>query len=345
MLGASAVMMLACASTAMQRGSRVEMDPVGGLTFSFLAIGDWGGTSATVPTAPGEVHNGEGMALVAERLGGIVFVLALGDNMYEYGLWGNEYSPRFNATFENVFADPKLQVPWFVIAGNHDYLGNVSAQIAYTQHSKRWTFPAEWYSVIQNLQTTSGENLTLHLIYMDTVLFTGLGSYDEENDIVTAPVGPADPALAVAQKEWVETELRQSTAQYVWVGGHYPVYSHCVHGPTETMELGILPLLKKYNATGFMSGHDHCMGYYQSSNLSFVLSGAGKECCYSPKHLDKLPADVDVKFRMDGEMKYNDSDGGFTSFTVGERNMTVSYYNSNGTLLYTTDPIFPRKTA
>ena len=53
---------------------------------------------------------------------------------------------RFFLTYENVFHDQSLQIPWYVIAGNHDHYGNVSAQIAYTKKSNRWKFPSLFYS-------------------------------------------------------------------------------------------------------------------------------------------------------------------------------------------------------
>eukprot|EP00493_Phyllostaurus_siculus_P017225 UN17488 len=57
------------------------------------------------------------------------FVLALGDNFYGSGIHGDETDPRFRETFEDVYTNKSLQIPFYAIAGNHDHMNNVTAQI------------------------------------------------------------------------------------------------------------------------------------------------------------------------------------------------------------------------
>ena len=63
---------------------------------------------------------------------GAQFTLALGDNFYDEGIPTNASDPRFAATFEQVFTHQQLALPWYVIGGNHDHYGNITAQLAYT---------------------------------------------------------------------------------------------------------------------------------------------------------------------------------------------------------------------
>lgn len=47
------------------------------------------------------------------------------------------------------------------------------------------------------------------------------------------------------------------SADYLLVGGHYPIYSVGLHGPTECLMNRLYPLVQTYNVTAYMAGHDH----------------------------------------------------------------------------------------
>lgn len=69
----------------------------------------------------------------------------VGDNFYFTGVEDVE-DKRFFYTYENVFEDKSLQIPWYVCAGNHDHYGNITGEIGYTDVSNRWKFPSLYHS-------------------------------------------------------------------------------------------------------------------------------------------------------------------------------------------------------
>jgi len=147
------------------------------------------------------------------------FFVGLGDNFYSSGVV-NVDSSRFEDTFESVYNGPNLQKKWYICPGNHDYRGNVSAEIAYSTKSTRWTFPKEYHSH----SFTSTDGVTVDLILIDTIDLTGLHISDEK-PFVKLPL--LERSIATTQWDWLEQQLKTSTAQYLLVGGHYPV-SICV---------------------------------------------------------------------------------------------------------------------
>jgi hypothetical protein len=120
----------------------------------FFAIADWGGEQLPPYTTPGQLAVARTMDNVSSQAGSHpAFVLAAGDNFYMDGLPGVppqralsracrarndnaralaaplpavETATRVRATFQDVYTAPGLQVPWYVVAGNHDWVGNIT---------------------------------------------------------------------------------------------------------------------------------------------------------------------------------------------------------------------------
>ena len=94
---------------------------------------------------------------------------------------------------------------------------------------------------------------------IDTVDFAGVSVYEESDPRFFEPLPHRSreqlTQTAGIQLDWIEQQLKESTATYTIVGGHYPVYSICSHGPTSTLITNLKPLLEQYQAH-YISGHD-----------------------------------------------------------------------------------------
>jgi len=258
----------------------------------------------------------------------------MGDNFYDSGVKSAD-DPRFQETFESVYTDPSLMnMPYYVVLGNHDWGGNTSAQIAYSAKSKRWVMPDLYY---KKTFSFNGGAITIDAVFIDTVSLAG-NSDDLEDEFGELP-GPKDPKLAATQWEFIEGALNSSTANYLVVVGHYPVYSAGEHGPTTVLVNQLKPMLIKYGAHYF-SGHDHDLSHISDgTGVNYIVIGAGDNCCYAETNLSKIPKNS-LKWGM---FAGSGLLGGFGSFVATAKTMTVNFYASNGTTLYSTE-IPPRST-
>ena len=337
------------------------------LPLTFMALGDWGGGPLWFQnyTTPEQRLCADGMGAFAASGAGPAFTLALGDNFYALGLCNNHtLAPynntcpnatdpragtsedvRFELTYESVYNAPALRMlPFYVIAGNHDALGNVSASIAHTEPGGLgWQHPDFYYRVDAATNaggaTAPGETLTVLMI--DTTLCYGIWS------------DPVHDAMCTAQLAWLERELAASTSAYLFVAGHYPVWSACAHGNTDWAITTLLPLLTAYNATGYISGHDHCGELIAPADaasggrdLVFVVSGTGDGCCYAESNILGVPAGGSLKFLMSAG--YNESaPSGFASFAVrprqdGGSSLRVAFRSADASLIYESPEVLPR---
>jgi len=297
-------------------------------------IGDWGGLPIKPYTTLYERSTAEQMGKMAD-LYGPSRIFALGDNFYYHGV-RNEFDPRFNATYESVYTAKSLQIPWDMIAGNHDHEGNITAQIEYSKHSERWNFPSPYYYKEYEIDSAGHK---LGIVYIDTVLLCGDSQHD---DLHTQPKGPRDTAAADEQWEFIEQKLADSKADYLFAAGHYPIFSIAEHGPTKCLIDGLQPLLEKYSANGYFCGHDHNLQHLQytppktNKTLDYYLSGMANFIDSSKAHALFVPKNS-LKFHAAD----TSSKGGFLYAETTAKNMTLTFIDANGKNLYS-NVVLPR---
>jgi acid phosphatase len=223
----------------------------------FVLIGDWGrhGRDHQIDVAN---QMGKTAAAIDSR-----FVVSLGDNFYEDGVTGLD-DPYWRTSFEDIYTADSLQTPWKIILGNHDYRGNVQAQLDYSNLSKRWQLPARYYSVSEPLP----DGGTADFFYLDTSPFIQYyrGS---KTDISGQDSG--------AQAAWLDQALGNSTARWKIVIGHHPIYTAITGAGHDQPDLmaHIDPILRNHDVKIYINGHDHTLQVTKIQGLTYVTNGAG----------------------------------------------------------------------
>lgn len=314
--------------------------------WNFLVMGDWGGQPIFPYTTPEEKKTANGMGSVGSAHSS-KYCLTLGDNFYYDGVKSTE-DHRWKSTFENVFTDPSLQSDDYfrVLLGNHDHNGNTTAQVQYSNISKKWRMDDLYWSFSEKIPV-GDKTVTLDTIMIDTVIWSGSEHYfDDEGNMHSVNgdqlPGPSDPIAADKQKSWLEDKLKNSFADYVIVAGHYPVYSICEHGPTNILVEELIPLLEKYNVSAYLNGHDHCQELVDTSDkggLQFHTIGSAHVNSADVSHKSSVP-DGSLKWHVGTE---DGQTGGFGRITINADGMTVQHYAGNGTVVYTAPTISSRK--
>ena len=227
-------------------------------TLHFLVISDMGGFASAEQKAVAAAMGKEADRIRAS------FVVTGGDNYHETGI-PSENDPRWRTEFEEIYAAPSLQVPWYPTLGNHDYRGSVEAELRYSRKSPRWKLFSRYYA--QHVPFGSGD--TLLIVHIDTPPFVR----EYHADDAKYHVAGQDTA---AQLRWIDSVLAVSHARWKIVVGHHPVYSSAPkHGDTDELIASLLPLLKKRMVDVYISGHDHTMQHLQRDGMEFLLCGTG----------------------------------------------------------------------
>ena len=274
-----------------------------------MVFGDWGRRGER-----DQVEVAEQMAKAA----GVVqprFIVSVGDNFYENGVKSVD-DPHWQKSFEQVYRDPKLQVPWYCILGNHDYHapGDCDAQIAYHRINRRWNMPARYYQQTHRVN----ERTTADFFYLDTTPMIG-GYYSWfTGEKTRANVLTQDVPRQLA---WFKSALAASSAPWKIVIGHHPIYSGGGHGDSEELIENILPLLHEHKVQAYFNGHDHDLQHLVAGEVNLFDSGAGSQ--HTPTTMTK-------------HSKFAKSCSGFTTVSLQADKMDVRMIDNHGRQVYAT---------
>lgn len=266
---------------------------------SFLVVGDWGYRGQNAQRA------------VARRMGIVAheidsrFVITTGDNFYYDGVHSVD-DPHWQESFERVYTARSLQRPWYVTLGNHDYDGDVRAQIDYSKRSARWKLPDHYYSVVQSIDDTT----SVRFLFLDTQLL----------DSTTAATAGLDRNR---QLVWLDSTLAASTSQWHIAVGHHPMYTGSRAGNSALLIGEVRPILERHQVQVYIAGHDHDLQHLRPpGSIDYFVSGAAGKPRASGTTEHTLFAAGNVP--------------GIMAVTLTPRRMQARFLDSTGKELYRT---------
>ena len=269
----------------------------------FLVLGDWGRRGEPLQRAVAR-----GLADVAGRLGA-EFVVTTGDNFYDDGVRSVE-DPQWRTSFEDVYHHPSLQVPWYPSLGNHDWRGEVRAQIEYSLVSSRWRLPHRFHA----FDWRRGRAAARFLVLDTTPLLERYHPAGVEEIPAVTRVDPHE------QIPWLAHHLESERPGCTVVVGHHPVFSGSdFHGGARELDRTLRPLLERYGVDLYLCGHEHDLQHLQHGGVQYVLSGAGAET----RETGSRPETV-----------FAEATAGFASVCVDPDSLTVRFHDQDGVALH-----------
>jgi 3',5'-cyclic AMP phosphodiesterase CpdA len=238
------------------------------------------------------------------------FIVSTGDNFYDAGV-DSGGDVLWNMSYEYVYTGSQLQCPWYVVLGNHDYRGAPSAEIAYSDISTRWKLHSKYFKE----QFSAGGNESVEMFFMD--------SNPYQKDLLVA--GSAYPELnaldTVSQNGWIESGLRNSSAEWKLVIGHHPLYTCGGRKNQRQYMRKFEGLFNETHVDAYFCGHEHDLQVHKpEGSVTYFVSGGGGS---------KRPIQTPFEFTH-----FAQSTLGFMVVEITSGKMTVTSYNENGQVLH-----------
>ncbi|CAB4390727.1 unnamed protein product [Rhizophagus irregularis] len=250
----------------------------------FLTFGDWGYEGVE----PGQIYGNQSKVSMAmddwAKNYTSNFIINTGDNFYisfdgDHEGVTSVNDPKWNRIWKGAYKGRLAEIVWYSVAGNHDWYGNITAQVDYSlNEDDRFFLPSAYY-VRESYFGPKKTKVTW--IHIDTNIF-----FYEPEDTEDRPklinqlieVG-WDTVQTINDKlKWIEDRLiEQQDTKWIFVVGHHPLIGKCA----DKYYMGSLrPLFEKYRVTAYFSGHTHSLAVESAKDgqpVTYFLTGAGSK--------------------------------------------------------------------
>lgn len=81
--------------------------------------------------------------------------------------------------------------------------------------------------------------------------------------------------FTTAQREWLASALKASSARWKIVALHRPLYSSGLHGGARALRQSLEPLLTQYRVELVLAGHDHDYERLEAKGIAHIVAGGG----------------------------------------------------------------------
>ncbi|CAG8456512.1 6028_t:CDS:2 [Acaulospora morrowiae] len=248
----------------------------------FLVLGDWGYQAKGVGEKKGDqVHVASAMENMTQEYG-TQFIINVGDSFYkshrdDYQGVNSVDDNKWKTVWSDVYHGRLAEIPWYSVAGNHDWYNNVTAEVDYFwTKNHRFFLPALFYV---RHSYFGPQRIKVTWIHIDTnIFYYDYGYLDDRNSLKSnfRAFEMDKPGMITDRLKWIEEKLEENQdSKWIFVVGHHPLIGSCASKHL----MSRLPLLFKiYGVTAYFSGHSHTLEY-QSSKLSspttYFTSGSG----------------------------------------------------------------------
>lgn len=272
---------------------------------SFLVLGNWGRRGHRDQSAVAK-----GLARVA-RDTNPQFIVTTGDNFRDSGVSG-VLDPQFHDSFDAVYTDSALDLPWYASLGDCCHRGDIRAQQEYADHDLRWRMPDRFYAINKRVD----DRTHAQFVFLDTTPFS------DDRDLVAQ----GDPDL---QLYWLRNMLAPSRSDWKIVIGHHDLPT--LRTKPDGGE-GVAPVMRQFGAQVYLSGHSHRLELSDHEGITQVMSGAG--------------AGATPALNGSGTL-FRRAEPGFASVTLEGLTMTVRFHNAAGDVIHeqVTETHRPRQAA